>query len=1475
MPEVLRFGISSLDQLLGVPSEKAGFDVLPGIYLPEPADGKARTESDGSAEPDGSFTTSVCIIGPTGTGKSIFALHMASTYLSDCTTEKLDHPTIELPTVLYISTDLTYKMAHRAWNNFALKYPLSRREPFVSKVINQSNVETPIFLSPCHPAGLAERFEIIENERGNVVFLDMAAYTAGDDWGFLHKLLSLLPTPNDDPARPSPRHLVVIDAIEGFEALAGELNAFGESSTRRSRIAQVMRLISGKCHAVLVVEQARETQNHETLGEEFVADTVIRLDSISTRNYERRVLKVEKCRGQAHIRGQHHYSIRSGKGSTTGVQENPDDPRIEAPGSQPNTLDKPTQTTDEDATQSYVQVFHSVHRISRKIMENKASQTESRLTSPTAHFAAFGIKYLDNMLGGKTAVTSHERDTGGLRYDTRGLPCRSTTALIGDSLTQKSTLGKAFLSRCFYSFNERLHELRLSLQGARRNQEIVDDAWRRITRKILLLERPPEITTKFEANCKQLLSGLRSLELIDYIEDKLGPHAIVPKVDREVGKFSEETLLTHIAGWLLDYEGGVAVMLVTHNTDFELLATDFTRWLHPESELLELRMKLPGYEQALKNYIMRGTICRRLEIHSLSSEVLIHVVQQAVHAGQRKLITSSEMENRHVRYSHSWPVRLVIDDFSSLRNIFPELREDPLLFPSILFHLEREGVTTLIVDTQSGKPETAIAERFETELRQMVHHHLYTWRVPFYGESRVAIAAIPPLSHEYAGIVRELRWESQALDGTHGEPATVDPHFELYSGLEEGKPEPVPLHVRFYAETPAMEEYIAIENEFLGEMFSAHAHPTRVGPPAIISGMFPPGYGDLRALAYLQKDTRLDYTCLFQVDEFWSMRPPGRHKRAGAFHPQWSYLDAITATSSKPQPNSPKDYMRNPYADPYELFVLRRESLPRLNTGAVSPNIRRRHFFEKYYEDFNGYEIFDTDDKEQFHIDRVPFSWDFGFLLCQEKAWKNNGRTFTIERPDGPTQELTVQEVWRSLAKAEWDEPPATGKSSRRKHKTAQEPAIEYVSWRVFAEACKKAAEEQSALFSKPVTAFDFAQISPESFSSLILEMWLSEIYDCLTRRLEKTADKDTKAALQDEIDNLLENLTKRQLFIPAGESKPKVNVAGGPKAPKRKLDDASGTEGETRKKRPIALLSLLDTYWLELYKAWLLLIEIMNLSDIIGDATVSTFDLKSKNTDFCAVASRHWYKTATQCPDEIAAKEPLVPVRLPGRFSVRGDWFLAVSGGSRSIRQAERALDLLSSRRANVTRLQMGVGLPTRVPKSAGPNQRSGHEALYTKLVSHQRGQDSLEYEAFLKIAANKDQKFYWLWRSSLEDYAPCNRIWHRWLNRTLLWWHRKLLRYRSAWRNSFHLHDTLTKLSPLPVAQFAPDAESLRVVQEKIRRAQSPNGRQRIEAKFVKGYPEASSLAQLKIRLEFLELLTSLKEELQEVPVTPRHER
>src|SRR5688500_2700160 len=105
-------------------------------------------------------------------------------------------------------------------------------------------------------------------------------------------------------------------------------------------------------------------------------------------------------------------------------------------------------------------------------------------------------------------------------------------------------------------------------------------------------------------------------------------------------------------------------------------------------------------------------------------------------------------------------------------------------------------------------------------------------------------------------------------------------------------------------------------------------------------------------------------------------------------------------------------------------------------------------------------------------------------------------------------------------------------------------------------------------------------------------------------------------------------------------------------------------------------------------------------------------------------------------------------------------------------------------------------------------------HGSQFTKLISNQRGQEHLDYVTVLKISADDKLKFFRLLRSSLEGFAQCNRIWHRWLNRTLLWWHRKLLRHGSGWINTFDVCDAFLNTTQL----FAPTREELEMHQKKL---------------------------------------------------------
>lgn len=226
----------------------------------------------------------------------------------------------------------------------------------------------------------------------------------------------------------------------------------------------------------------------------------------------------------------------------------------------------------------------------------------------------------------------------------------------------------------------------------------------------------------------------------------------------------------------------------------------------------------------------------------------------------------------------------------------------------------------------------------------------------------------------------------------------------------------------------------------------------------------------------------------------------------------------------------------------------------------------------------------------------------------------------------------------------------------------------------------------------------------------------------------------------------------------------------------------------------------------LELYKVWLLLIESLTFTDLINTSSHFQSDFKSKNVSVNAVSARHWYKTASSFMDSLSPEQlesNWLPVRLPGHFSVRADWFLAVAGGSRSNRLADHALDLLSSQRSNVTRLQQGVGLPTRDlffkrhMKPARKDQLAFQ--LRTRLVSTNRNDQSLTnilYDELRKIGACEGEvDFHWLWRSRISAYNRQSRIWHKWLSRCVFWWYSWRQRYGSNWTQGFRVYDLVTE--------------------------------------------------------------------------------
>ncbi len=608
----LRFGIPSLDRLLGKKDDsfEYGFACPPGA------------------------STSLCLIGPHGTGKSVLGLHFASSYFANFL---YGHPA--QARVFYVSTDLTSDLAQQVWSDFSLNRPFGRINPFERAGRTRPDQIKTVKLRPMTPYGDAPEGKNIAKllaapvAEKAVTFVDLASASAGDDWGFIHRLIAVLQDSRNGQAsnENAPLHLVVVDAVDGLETLVGESDAFGERTSRRARIAQMLRTASRKCHLLFIAEEPGEGKQ---IPEEFVADVVLRLRTVRENAFDRRTVEIQKARGQSHIRGQHPYVIRRGAGSTTGDSPNLDDPRVSSIG---------------DKCQAYVAVMPSLHSIMRGIMEKQGDPRPD----PNRGFAAFGIPNLDKMLGGPKDA----------RED-RGLPCSTVTALIGDAGTHKSALGKCFLFRALYPY---LSEL---------------------------------LNRSITAYQKRRAGSRRAEDWVKPLEGKPVPPVI---------------------------------LLTTSDIDANGLSKIFLEWTWIEDRgLAETSPKakttfMRKCGAALRTIVSEWIICRRFEIHSQTSEIVVHILRMAVWRAQEKIGMGPGV-NSPERYRRSSSIRLVIDDFSILRSMYPTIGNYALFLPFLVFFLKREGISTLVVDTRPGRPDRDATSLLSDDPRALTDNHLYTSR---------------------------------------------------------------------------------------------------------------------------------------------------------------------------------------------------------------------------------------------------------------------------------------------------------------------------------------------------------------------------------------------------------------------------------------------------------------------------------------------------------------------------------------------------------------------------------------------------------------------------------------------------------------------------------------------------------------------------------------------------------------------------
>jgi KaiC/GvpD/RAD55 family RecA-like ATPase len=1261
----LRFGIPSLDAILVGRSEREALANARqigwgGILLSEKSEG-----------------TSVCLIGPDGTGKSVFSMHLASQYLWDCR-QTVSSGTGSIPKVIYVSTDLRYEMAERMFAAFHLSRPIWARSDPSSPRIRLRKL----------PTGDASELAdyLLGSSANEIGFVDLASDTAGDDWALVTRIVSLL---EEQETEHGLRHLLVIDAIEGLETLAGETDAYGQKVSRRARIALLMRLASHKCHLALVVE---ETKSGVRLPEEFVADIVIRLRSTLINGYNRRTLEVEKARGQSHhARGQHPFQIRSGKRPTAA----------------------PMPESADDALAEIV-IYPSLHYQGKALRERSLNSTGAE-----PPLVSFGIRHLDSLL----------KQSSNGQF---GLPGGRPFALIGDKGTFKSYLADAFLAPCFADI------------AASFVPQLDTDRWRAAWAR----------------------AG-----------DSAGVAILATSKPRSHGDLEQAVIRQ-----LLDSNPQAREILTNAP---EQVRHDFSQWMHSH---LRARIQLDS-----------------LAIQDQPGPRMFHRVNELIENAKVALAALPSLADQNYR------IRLVFDDLSGFRDAYPELHNDPLLLPLVIQLSRLERVSTLLVATQPTESDTTQLPPFDATLRALVDGFLLTWRVSFFGEARTAITFVAGSQGDRQPTIREVYRRPLNLHPGHV-VTDVDPEFELYDGLEAGRPQPVPLEIRLYIETPAFREYVDRENQLLRELFPAAKNSN--GLAEVITCVDSGGYDALRDYCYLSASGRLPNTLIVQVDEFW--RPA---KRLGMLADLKEYVSTRVDSADA----------ADPYEDHYAVFRLsdqaKEKEMDEPNSADEYPKVRtRRHFFPEFRR---------PGPPEEFEvIDRLPFMWDFGFLLLSHNDWHSaeqvplpilrerlwalipdrsrwdnqpwpeadaeRGRPATHQHPECqtvPFRGVTVGTVLDALRKPNKHLRARSDQVVQEDRRMMTQLAADGClfrgpsSWRAVLEATAEVRRRRIARDTTAVRPFDIARPSGESFSSLVLEIWLSEILERQSWKIRRAAPSD-KSAHQSTADQFLAKLNS---FDP---------------------------------REQYSIEELVDKFALELYMTWMLLVEVIDFNCLVDRD--HRFTLAEQVDPTPAMAARHWYKTAAAAPSARYSEEPCLPARLPGYFSTRGDWFLAMAAGSRSYRLGTRALDLLSSRRANITRLQEGLGLPVR--DIVNP---CAFERFRTKLsyVNHRGRRSTVDYGALISLGAestrsylcptvtpaspdssidlgrlpfagltNPSDSFYWIFRSRIRGYDRHARIWTKWLVRVTLLMQGIMNEESAVWRNGFAVYDDIALADEIP---------------------------------------------------------------------------
>ncbi|MBI5832973.1 MAG: hypothetical protein HZB16_11810 [Armatimonadetes bacterium] len=810
---------------------------------------------------------------------------------------------------------------------------------------------------------------------------------------------------------------------------------------------------------------------------------------------------------------------------------------------------------------------------------------------------------------------------------------------------------------------------------------------------------------------------------------------------------------------------GKAVLLTTRTLSEEV-------WRH---ELRTAMGEARGSEHPAVD-LSRSTHLVALGNRPFSAERLLHRIRRAIcHVAEFDADGSPDsshwqrMATRDADYTkgkRSPEIRLVIDDLSRILHDYPDVGQQAEFIKELERLIKQTGVQAMLVNTQRGQLRSAQRDERADLVRAMADQVLYTWKVSLLGSTAVAISASPLAPRGHHASIGELRWPRQAPPGSSR--LLVDPHLDMYDGLDKADPEAVPvqLRVHLYRETNGPTVSPGDDASLAAAAAPPHQAGTRVaargsgGEPASVDHYFREmarwlsqsmqehdrdphtrptvvfcahdDYGDLRNVCYASGGMLYGHSQVVQIDEWWA-------DTNGNLLPMDTYLDETVET----------DGAHDDLVDPYRVFSQRMGD--QTTKGIAGDAILRRLDCVMHGELDYGYDLLvqakcangqtgagqpaptanggTAAARHLTPIDRFPHTFDFGFLMLHRASW-----SYALASPKAPAG---MQQRYDLLTKPFTAPTPPTKKGRRDWHESVVRPFLDanvdsptWVTWAEFIADC-----EFVASLAGDMLPFGVAMDSTETMSCLVLEIWASLLdAPCSDGPLDSAWTSGAPV---------------RSTMSAAGDG----CRFGGPRwmTGPFSLHDLLGTEpGADSLRRAIETIA-----------------KGLRGQQPLGDQQGFIAQSAPSNV----VAARHWYSTAApQLPHSTERKQWVAAV-LPGMYSVRGDWFLGIGHGSRSTALARRAVDLLSSHRANAERLHCCIGLPVR-----RTYQKEVRMAGFTRLAAADGKPVGLGTimdtvcgmygpAPGRKETINHPEHRRWLWRSSIRNYHHNNRVWIGWL--------------------------------------------------------------------------------------------------------------